>query len=137
MAYDLIPTKKEAGKQSISMFVWPEILNTTGACYILAYGTNTAKFGFYVYNGNRGPGSPVTNDGYKVSCSEATMMAKIFKGYVHVKRAILEDWEKLTESEQIDLKRVDKNNQPPCKELLDKIEALAEFCAKSKGFRIG
>lgn len=136
MGYNLIPKNKEAGSPSGMIFSWPLILNMTGACYIFGYGENTINPGFYVYDGNRGPGSPVSNDGFKVSCTEAKMMAKIFRGYVQVKRSILKDWNKLTEEQQRFKLSLTTTSEPPGEVFLDQIESLADFCEKSKGFRI-
>lgn len=85
MGYDLMPKNKDAGSPRGMAFTWPMILNETGACYLFGYGDNTANPGFYVYNGSRGPGSPVSNDGFKITPSEAKAMAKLFRGYVSVK----------------------------------------------------
>ena len=136
MGYDLIPKNKKAGSPRGMFVTWPVILQETGACYLFGYGQNTARPGYYVYDGTRGPGSPVSNDGFKVSPSEAKVMAKLFRGYVSVKRSILKDWEAMSEDEREFLKRLDKNAAPPCEEFINKIESLIEFCEQSHGFRI-
>lgn len=136
MGYDLIPKNKEADCQSGMIFTWPQILNETGACYLFGYGTNTANPGFYIYNGSRGFGSPVSNDGFKVSPSESKIMAKLFRGYVFVKRAIREEWEKKTPEEKSVILSFDKKAEPPCESFINKVESLANFCEKSGGFRI-
>lgn len=136
MGYDLMPKNKEAGSPRGMIFMWPQILNETGACYLLGYGDNTASPGMYVYNGSRGPGSPVSNDGFKVTHSEAKIMAKLFRGYVFVKKSIQEEWDKKTEEEKNLILSFNKKAAPPCAEFLEKIESLADFCEKSGGFRI-
>ena len=136
MGYDLRPKNKEAGSPSGMLFTWPIILNETGACYLFGYGNNTVNPGTYVYNGSRKPGSPVSNDGFKVTPSEAKAMAKLFRGYVFVKKAIREEWEKMTEEEKKLILSFDTKNEPPSEEFLNKIESLADFCEQSGGFRI-
>ncbi len=136
MGYDLMPKNKEAGSPHGMLFTWPLILNETGACYLLGYGNNTVDIGSYVYNGSRGPGSPVSNDGFKVTASEAKVMAKLFRGYVFVKRFIREEWDKKTEDEKNRILSYKTCKEQPSKEFIDKVESLAEFCEKSGGFRI-
>ncbi|MEG1007774.1 MULTISPECIES: hypothetical protein [Bacteroides] len=136
MGYDLIPVKKEAGSPSGMISTWPMILNETGAGYLFGYGDNTVKPGFYIYNGKRGPGSPVSNDGFKVSASEAKAMAKLFRGYAHVKRAIREEGEILNSEERAIYSKFKWYKEPPSEEFIKKVEELAEFCEKSGGFRI-
>lgn len=136
MGYDLIPKNKEVDSPCGMIFTWPMILNETGACYLFGYGENTANPGFYVYNGSRGPGSPVSNDGFKVTPLESKIMAKLFRGYVFVKRSIAEEWEKKTEEEKNLILSFNKMAKPPSEEFINKIEILADFCEKSGGFRI-
>lgn len=136
MGYDLRPKNKEVPEQRGMIFTWPIILQETGAGYLLGYGDNTSSPGMYVYNGSRGPGSPVSNDGFKVTASEAKVMAKLFRGYVFVKRCIREEWEKKTEEEKAMILAILKNAKPPSEEFLNKVESLIDFCEKSGGFRI-
>ena len=137
MGYDLIPIRSEAGSPRGMIMTWPMILQETGAGYLLGYGINTVKAGYYVYDGRRGPGSPVSNDGFKVSASEAKTMAKLFRGYVFVQRAIRKDYEAMSSHDkEIDSKFNCMHKEPPCEEFINKVEELAEFCEKSKGFRI-
>lgn len=136
MGYDLTPIRSEAGSPSGMIMTWPIILQETGAGYLLGYGINTVKAGYYVYDGRRGPGSPVSNDGFKVSASEAKAMAKLFRGYVRVKRAIRQEYEKISSEDKAIYSQFDWYNEPPCEEFINKVEELAEFCEKSKGFRI-
>jgi hypothetical protein len=136
MGYSLRSLKKNAYSYELGIFTWPVILNTTGACYLLRYGDNTIKAGQYYYFPNGNSGSPVSNDGYKVLASEAKALSKLFRGYVAVKRAILEDWDKLSEEQQKWYETINKDAKPPCSDFLDKIEKLADFCEQSGGFRI-
>jgi hypothetical protein len=136
MGYDLKPKNRCAGFPRGMIFTWSVILNETGACYLFGYGENTARPGFYIYNDSRGPGSPVSNDGFKVSASEARIMAKLFKGYVFVKREIRKEWEEMSEYKKNMFLSIDKNASPPSSEFIDKVESLIEFCEKSGGFTI-
>ncbi len=137
MAYDLIPKKKGVDSKVGTLFTWPLILNETGACYLFKYGTNTFHPPMYVYDGSRSDGSPVTNDGFEVSAEEALVMARLFRGYVFVKRGLREEWDKMSEKEQVMLKsRLGEKTEPPEEVFLKKIEDLAEFCFQSGGFNI-
>lgn len=136
MGYDLKPKKPEAGFPSGMFMTWPIILAETGAGYILGYGADTTKPGMYVYNGARGPGSPVSNDGFKVTPGEAKIMAKLFRGYVFVKEMIREEWDKKTKEERAKILSYGYAKEPPSEEFINKVKSLADFCEKSGGFRI-
>ena len=136
MGYDLRPKNSEAGSPSGMISTWPIILQETGAGYLFGYGPNTVKACYYVYNGKRGPGSPVSNDGFKVSASEAKTMAKLFRGYVFVQRAIRKDYERMSSRDKEINSKFNWYKEPPCEDFLKKVEELAEFCEKSNGFRI-
>lgn len=136
MGYDLTPRKKDVLSKNGMLFTWPRILNETGACYLFGYGTNPLSPGQYIYNGSRGPGSPVSNDGFKVTNEEAKIMAKLFKGYVFVKRGIMEEWEKKTGDEKALILSFNNQNEPLSVEFINKVEELAEFCEQSGGFTI-
>ena len=127
MGYDLIPKKEGVDSKHGMIFTWPVILNETGACYLFGYGDHTFSPGKYIYDGSRKDGSPVSNDGFEVTKEEACIMARLFRGYVSVKRALKEEWDQLSEREKA---------EPPAEEFLHKIEILADFCEQSKGFNI-
>ena len=84
---------------------------------------------------NKDAGSP-RGMAFKVTPSEAKAMAKLFRGYVSVKRAIREEWEKKTEEEKEILLSVNKRAAPPGEEFINKVEGLIDFCEQSGGFRI-
>lgn len=86
------------------IFTWPVILNETGACYLFGYGDHTFSPGKYIYVGSRKDGSPVSNDGFEVTKEEACIMARLFRGYVSVKRELKEEWDQLSEQGQIKIK---------------------------------
>lgn len=137
MGYDLIPKKEGVNSKSGMIFTWPVILQETGAGYLFGYGTNTFDPGKYIYNGSRPDGSPVSNDGFEVSKDEALVMAKLFRGYVFVKRELRKEWDKEPEKEQVWLKSLLGNKaEPPAETFLQKVEELAEFCEQSEGFNI-
>ena len=137
MGYDLIPKKEGADSKSGMIFTWPVILNETEACYLFGYGDFKFEPGRYIYDGSRKDGSPVSNDGFEVTKEEAVIMARMFKGYVSVKRALREEWDKKTEREQIMIKSMMGNKvEPPAEEFLHKVEMLADFCEQSEGFNI-
>ena len=137
MGYDLIPKKKGVDCKNGMIFTWPVILNETGACYLFGYGDHTFSPGKYIYDGSRKDGSPVSNDGFEVTKEEACIMARLFRGYVSVKRELKEEWDQLSEQGQIKIKSMlGEKAEPPAEEFLHKIEMLADFCEQSEGFNI-
>ena len=137
MGYDLIPKKKGVDCKNGMIFTWPVILNETGACYLFGYGDHTFSPGKYIYDGYRKDGSPVSNDGFEVTKEEACIMARLFRGYVSVKRELKEEWDQLSEQGQIKIKSMlGEKAEPPAEEFLHKIEMLADFCEQSEGFNI-
>lgn len=136
MGYDLIANKKGVKDKRGFVFTWPIILQETGAGYLFGYGMNTFSSG-YIYDGNRPDGSPVSNNGFEISKEEALIMARLFRGYVFVKRSLREEWEKKTQEDRLMLKRLIGNKaEPPAEVFLQKIEELADFCEQSEGFKI-
>lgn len=140
MGYDLIANNKEVEGISIGAFSWPIYLQETGMGYVLGYGTGF-KPGSYVYSqGNNG--SPVSNDGYKVTSAEAKMMAKVARGYVAVQRYVNKEWEELTEEhakecEQSNERHSFKIYRPKMHEdHLKWLEKFADWADKSRGFKI-
>lgn len=141
MGYDLHPKNKNVEALSIGAFSWPIFLQETGMGYVLGYGAGRSP-GTYVYStGNNG--SPASNNGYKVSATEAKMMARIARGFISVQRFINKEWEAMPEDERKrgqEMKSHDGVN-PLYKtgwheDQLKKIEKFAEFAEKSGGFRI-
>ena len=137
MGYDLLPKNKDVDSKLGMIFTWPVILNETGACYLFGYGDHTFSPGKYIYDGSRKDGSPVSNDGFEVTKEEACIMARLFRGYVSVKRALKEEWDQLSKQGQIRIKSMlGEKAEPPAEEFLHKIEMLADFCEQSEGFNI-
>ena len=140
MSYDLHARNKEIESIRFGAFSWPQMVKDTGMGYILNCGEGKF-FAEYVYaKGNNG--SPLSNDGYKVSSSEAKMMAKIARGYVFVKKFINQKWDELSENERktdLEVKGHDGlplYNKPINEEFLKSLEKFADFAEKSNGFRI-
>lgn len=138
MGYDLIPKKEGVESKSGMIFTWPVILQETGAGYLFGYGENTFKPGYYVYNNSLpNNGSPVSNDGFEVSKEDAIIMARIFRGYVYVKRTLREEWLEKSEDERAMIKDFYGDKvEPPAEVFLQKIESLADFFEQSEGFNI-
>ncbi len=137
MGYDLIPKKEGVDSKHGMIFTWPAILNETGACYLFGYGNHTFSPGKYIYDGSRKDGSQVSNDGLEVTKEYAGFMAWLGRGYVSVKRELKQEWDQLSEREQIMIKSVlGEKAEPPAEEFLHKIEMLADFCEQSEGFNI-
>ena len=134
MGYTMIPLKKNAYSIDGNIFTWPMALNLTGAGYLLGYGENTISPGQYFYKPRNG--SPVSNDGFKVTATEAKTIAKIFRGYISTKKSIREEFEKLSDLQKEWIRKDRPHDVPPGEEFLDKIEKIAAFCEQSGGFRI-
>lgn len=135
MSYWMRSLKKGANDLDLGAFSWPHILNETGACYLLNYGENSISPDTYYYqNGNNG--SPVSNDGYKVTASEAKSIGRLLKGYVFIKTCIREQWEKMNEVDRQRVLEYSKNAEPPSTEYIEKVDKVADFCLQSGGFRI-
>lgn len=140
MGYTLIAKNKELEELNIGAFSWPLYLQETGMGYVLGYGTSM-KPGAYVYQtGNNG--SPVTNDGYKVSATEAKAMALMARGYVSVQRYVNKEWTKIPEG---DVKHYEESTgyrgMPTYRGKMHEdhlmfLEKFADWAEKSKGFTI-
>ena len=134
MGYDLKPKNKKLESLAVGAFTWPIFLQETGMGYVLGYGAGM-KSGSYVYqNGNNG--SPVSNDGYKVSSSQAKMMAAVARGYVSVQRFVNKEWEALSEE---DLKYWEASHY--CRKKMHEdhlkfLEKFADWAEQSRGFTI-
>lgn len=139
MGYDLIPIKKSVEEITMGTLTWPLILQETGMGYVLGYGT-AMKPCTYVYNqGN--DGSPVSNDGFKVTSAEAKAMAMVARGFVSVQRYVNKEWEAIPESDVETYKNSSTGFGPTYRgtwheDRLKQIERFAEFAEKSGGFKI-
>ena len=141
MGFDLNPKNKNIDSLSIVAFSWPIILQETGAGYVLGYGIGL-KPGTYVYN-NGNNGSPVSNDGYKVTAKEAKMIAQVMRGFVTVQRFVNNEFEALSPEEKKALEDSEKNNIYKSyyrmrwhEDRMKQIELIADFAEKSGGFTI-
>ena len=92
MGYDLIAKKKGAWDAWVHINDWRKILEEHGSRSLLLklrrihYRSEEIRF-----RKLRDGYDPIMNDGYLVTPGEAKAMAKVFRGYVYVKRAIKED----------------------------------------------
>ena len=136
MECNLTPKNKKACPPCVLRYIWPMVLNETGAGYLLGYGEIEAVPGSYVYNGNRGPGTPVSNEGFIVTAEEAKIMAKLFRGYAFVKRGVRKQWGKLPERNKQMAIYINERSEPPDDDFINKVESLADFCEKSGGFTV-
>ena len=140
MSFDLIPKNKELDSIEVGAFTWPIFLQETGMGYVLGYGA-AFKPGSYVYN-NGNKGSPVSNDSYRVTSSEAKAMAKVARGYVTVQRCVNKEWEQLPESQQSYYENAKSLGEQPLyrakmhEDHLVWLEKFADWADKSKGFTI-
>lgn len=138
MGYDLTAKNKDVADIRIGAFSWPIILQETGAGYILGYGASKCP-AQYVYH-PRGNASPASNDGFRVTSSEAKMMAKIVRGFISVKKYVNNEWD---EMDEMDRKRDEWTNDRlniyvkyTGDNFMDICEKFADFAEKSGGFRI-
>lgn len=143
MGYDLISKNKKAKIQEMKygIFSWPMILQETGMGYILGYGLGMRP-GSYVYQPRGKGGSPVSNDGFLVSATEAKAMARCARGFISVKRFINKEWEELSPEDlasRVSCRNEDGTflyKQKYHEDVLTKLEKFAEFAEQSGGFRI-
>jgi hypothetical protein len=141
MPYDLKPKNQKIKSISVGAFAWPIFLQETGAGYVLGYGTGL-KPGSYVYN-NGNNGSPVSNDGYKVSAKEAKMLAHVLRGFVTVQRFVNNEFEALSTEERKWIEDSEKNVNLKSyyrarwhEDRMKEIETIADFAENSGGFTI-
>lgn len=135
MGYTLRPVNRNLDSINFGAFIWPMMLEETGMGYIIGYGRGM-NIGTHIYlSGNHG--SPVTNDGYKVSSREAKAMAAMALGFCSVRKEVNKQWEPLDERQ----KEIQRNlkylyTQEIGDAFLEKIQKFAIFAWNSKGFRI-
>lgn len=140
MSYDLRAKNKDVKDMPVGAFSWPIFLQDSGMGYVLGYGSGMRP-GSYVYQNNNS-GSPASNDGYKVTATEAKMMAKVARGYISVQRFVNKEWDDLPEEDKKQKEEAQKNSTHPIYRLkvhedhLKKLEQIADFMEKSGGFTI-
>lgn len=129
MSYTLRAKNKEVEDFDIGWVSWMGLLRDTGAGFAIYYGQGIFAGSYYYVDGNCG--SPMSNDGYKVSSRESKIMATCVKGYIFIAKAI---------NKEIEEKRERLDSFELSKEIpistIQKFEKFAEFAEKSKGFRI-
>ena len=140
MGYNLIPRNKKIESMSIGAFSWPVMLQDTGMGHILGYGKGVSP-GTYIYSPRGKGGSPVSNDGFKVSSFEAKAMANCAWGYITVKKFINSEYEKMDE-EDVKTKKtytfegIKMYEQPVGDSFLEQLDKFAVFAESSGGFSI-
>ncbi len=141
MSYDLYAVKKDAKVKELTIgaFSWPMYLQDTGAGYVLGYGAGR-NIATYVYRNDQNKASPVSNDGYKVTSSEAKMMAVVIRGYISVQKFVNKEWDEI---EPIKRKSDEEYNESAKifrsylhNDHLEKLEKIADFMEQSGGFKI-
>lgn len=134
MSYDLHAVKKDIKSIRVGAFSWPIFLQETGAGYVLGYGEGLRPATYVYQSGNNG--SPASNDGYKVSASEAKAMAMVMFGFVSVQKFVISEWEKIEPEQQEEMKKFDCYKMPWHIDRLTQLEEIAKFIQESGGFRI-
>jgi hypothetical protein len=143
MSYDLIPRNKKVSEITFGASLWPIMLQETGMGYVLGYGAGRTPT-TYVYKPQKKGGSPASNDGYKVSSTQAKAMAMVARGFISVKEYINKEWLELSEEKrEVEKKFTDSwsGNRPiylpeTGQHFLDQLNKFADFAEKSEGFRI-
>lgn len=139
MGYTLVAKNKELGTIDIGAFQWSFILQDTGMGYVLGYGKGL-KPTDYVYK-SKNNGSPVSNDGYKVTAKESVEMASVCDGFLSVQRFVRKEFDALSKEEQEYMEKsispgYKTYNIPWATSRLDEIEKISKFIRASKGFKI-
>lgn len=102
--------------------------------YILGYGTALRAASYVYQQGNNG--SPVSNDGYKVTSAQAKMMAAVARGYVSVQRFVNKEWEALPPEEVKSWEQSQYCRKQMHEKHLVFLEKFADFAEGSGGFSI-
>lgn len=118
----------------VGAFTWPIFLQDTGMGYVLGYGAGMRPASYVYQNNNNG--SPSSNDGYKVTATEAKMMARVARGYVTVQRFVNKEWDELTPEDRAMKEQSDVYRKKVHEDHLEKLEQIADFMEKSGGFTI-
>jgi hypothetical protein len=136
MGYSLVAIKKNAkiSEMPVGVFTWPIFLQDTGMGYVLGYGAGMLPASYVYQNGNNG--SPSSNDGYKVTATQAKMMATVARGYVSVQRFVNKQWDELEPEDRAEREKSDVYRKKMHEDHLKKLEAIADFMEQSGGFKI-
>jgi nucleoside-specific outer membrane channel protein Tsx len=141
MGFELNPKNKDVKSLAVGWMSWSIFLQESGAGYVLGYGTGL-KPGSYVYN-NGNNGSPVSNDGYKVSAKESKTMASVMRGFVSVQRFVNKEFEALPDEEKKAIENSENNVNYKSyyrsrwhEDRMKEMEKIADFMEKSGGFTI-
>lgn len=141
MSYDLIPRNKNIQGITVGAFSWQMYLQDSGAGFVIGYGKGLIPT-TYVYQPRKKPGSPVSNDGYYVTSSQAKMMSIVIDGFISVHRFIRKEIDSLPQERVKEMEQANERlswktyNIPYPTSHLDKLEAISKFLKNSKGFYI-
>lgn len=144
MGYDLIARNKKAKIKEFvfGSFSWPIFLQETGMGYVIGYVPSMEPNSYNYIPRTYNEGSPVSNDGYIVTSSQAKAMALVARGFVSSNRFINNQWSEIPEERQIEMRKAVNYNGTPlyrqgyAEEHLVKLEQFAEFANQSGGFTI-
>lgn len=134
MSYDLKPVKKNVEWLRMGAFSWSWLMNA-GVGLVVGQGESKNP-GAYSYIHQEKGGSPLSNDGYKVSSAKAKMMAVVARGIVSKYRFINNEWNELSEEEREKQSKVDWYVKGVREDFLEKAEKFADWAETSGGFRI-
>ena len=125
MGYTFIANNKEIGDFALSAFHWPLILDQCGTYFIaLSHGARW----FYVQDIDERMGdSPegpaiIFNSGFPITEEESKVLARIVRNYAIIQRS-------LDPAKEAWIPAIKLN-------LIDRIEAFAEWAEQSQGFKI-
>lgn len=142
MGYYLKAKAKEAKNINVGGFIWPFILQETGMGYVLGYGSGKDPAS-YIYSSGKN-GSPVSNDKYKVTATEAKAMALVGRGFLSVQKYVNKQWiedypdeaDRKAKSEMRGFSGQPLFRSQMGEKTLKVIEDVVEFLEQSKGFTI-
>ena len=141
MSMDLKPRNNSIEEFRISGIYWNVVLRETGAGYIIGYGKAVSN-GAYSYKPQGNNGSPMSNDGYRVTAFEAKAMALSARGYLSEQSYLKREWAELDKEKRKMYELLNKNNdkglfnKPAGDTFIKVVERFANFAEQSSGFRI-
>ncbi len=90
----------------------------------------------FVFDDARGPGSPMTNDGYPVTAAEATAAALVARGLAAIYRQAQASHDAMSEERRVDALRDPRTRRPVPEDQLDLLCRFADWAEASGGFKI-
>lgn len=121
MGYDLKPIKRDTEDFHFGAWSWPVLVEACG--YLFACVSIGARYCYQPDADERFKAGPtlITNDGIKITATEAKLMARVARNFVAIQRGLPDD------SDAPKKIRTD---------FVDRFEAFAGWAEKSGGFRI-